>query len=177
MASGASEVEDLLSAAPARLPLVQAALRPEQEGRRVHLQDAARLFPGAKQDRGALAGLLLRTGYWEESHTVAQDVQSIEGSYWHGIIHRMEPDSFNAGYWFRQVGEHAIFPELFRGATEILENNGPKHWHLKSVWDPFLFIEWCEEAREKRGQAEVSAIEIQMIEWRLLFDWCAAKDF
>jgi hypothetical protein len=169
-----SEAEHLLSAAPDHLPLVQRGLQPGAEVLRIHLQDAAVLFPGARHSRAALAGLLLRAGYWPESHTVAQDIDSVEGSYWHGIIHRMEPDSFNAGYWFRRVGKHAIFQELLRRATEILGAGGPKHWRLKNTWDAFLFIEWCDEAREKKGQAEAAAIEIQMAEWQLLFDWCAS---
>jgi hypothetical protein len=166
------EVERLLSAAPKRLPLVQADLQPNGDAHRIHLLDTAVLFPGARHSQAALAGLLLRAGCWPESHTVAQDIDSAEGSYWHGIIHRMEPDSFNAGYWFRRVGKHAIFPELFRRATEILASQGPKHWSLKNSWDAFLFIEWCDEAREKSGQAEAAAIEIQMTEWQLLFNWC-----
>jgi hypothetical protein len=143
---------------------------------KIQLQDAAILFPDARYQQAALAGLLFRLGCWDESHTVAQDIHSAEGSYWHGMLHRIEPDSSNARYWFRRVGEHPIFPELFRYAGEILKRSGPKHWRLSNVWDPALFIEWCDEARESRGQAEAAAIEIQMAEWQLLFDWCAGID-
>ncbi|HEY7302660.1 MAG TPA: hypothetical protein VH601_00985, partial [Bryobacteraceae bacterium] len=108
-----------------------------------------------------------------ESHAVAQDLNTAEGSYWHGIIHRMEPDSSNAAYWFRRVGQHAIFSPLLSRAVEILNDGGPKHWHPKNVWDPLLFIDWCDEAREKGDQAGKAAVEIQRAEWQLLFDWCA----
>ncbi len=134
------------------------------------------LFPGARDGHAALAGLLLRVGCWAESHAVAQDIHSAEGSYWHAIVHRMEPDSSNAEYWFRRVGEHAIFPGLFLRAAEILKSSGPKHWRLKTTWDPFLFIGWCEEACGKGGRVETAAIQIQMAEWRLLFNWCASMD-
>lgn len=175
MLLGPAEIKHLLDTAPAQLPLSQTGLRPEADVCRLGTENAASLFPDARHNRAALAGLLLRLGCWPESHAVAQDINSAEGSYWHGIIHRMEPDSANAAYWFRRVGKHAIFPELFRRASEIVKNSGPKHWHLKSAWDPFLFIEWCDEAREKGGQAEADAIEIQMAEWRLLYDWCTAE--
>ncbi|MBV8809014.1 MAG: hypothetical protein JO033_10095 [Acidobacteriaceae bacterium] len=54
----------------------------------------------------------------------------------------------------------------------MLNNEAPAHWRLKAAWDPFLFIEWCDEVREKGGQGETAAIAIQMAEWQLLFDWC-----
>jgi hypothetical protein len=85
----------------------------------------------------------------------------------------MEPDSSNAGYWFRRVGEHPIFPELHRRASEILERRGAP-WELKPAWDPFLFIKWCDEARQAAGSdKEQAALEIQRDEWDLLFEWCA----
>ena len=88
----------------------------------------------------------------------------------------MEPDSANAKYWFRRVGQHPIFPELFQRTAEILKNSGPSHWHLKAAWDPSLFIDWCDEARDKGGQAEVAAVEIHTAEWQLLFNWCIHKE-
>jgi hypothetical protein len=170
-----SEVDRLLLLSPERLPLVKTPATPQLDACSIRSQDAAGLFPGARHPQAALAGLLLRVGCWADSHAVAQDINSVEGSYWHGIIHRIEPNSSNAAYWFRRVGQHAIFPELFRRALEILKNSGPKHWRLKTAWDPLPFIEWCDEAREKRGQAEIAAVEIQMAEWQLLFDWCVAN--
>ncbi len=169
-----SEVDRIVSAGPVSLPLSQTALQ-HKDGCPVQPQDAAILFPAARDRQAALAGLLLRMGCWAESHTAAQDIHSAEGSYWHGILHRMEPDSFNAEYWFGKVGQHPIFPDLFRRATEILDNSGPKHWRLKTAWDPFVFIEWCDEARATGGQLEAAAVNIQMAEWELLFNWCSAK--
>jgi len=175
MASTSPAIDQLLSRGPARLPLNQAALQRTVDVSDVRSQDAAVLFPNARNAQAALAGLLLRVGYWEESHNVAQNINSTEGSYWHGVIHRMEPDSFNAGYWFRRVGQHPVFPMLFERAADILRNDAPKEWRLKSTWDPILFIEWCDEARASSGQAEATAIDIQMAEWQLLFDWCAGS--
>lgn len=173
MTSSSPELSRLLSAGPERLPLIKAALRPEVDASSVRSYDPAILFPGARHSQAALAGLLLRVGCWDDSHAVAQDIRSAEGSYWHGIIHRMEPDSSNARYWFRQVGPHAIFPELSRRTAEIVNNSRLKHWKSKTAWDPSLFLDWCDEAREKGGEAETAAIAIQMAEWQLLFDWCA----
>jgi hypothetical protein len=170
------EVDRLLAANTEKLPLIRSALRPQANACSVKSQRASILFPGARHGEAALAGLLLRLGCWDESHNVSQEIHTPEGSYWHAIVHRMEPDSFNSGYWYRQTGKHAIFPELLKEASQILSEGGPKHWLLKAEWDPFLFVDWCDEARENGGQAEAAAVQIQMAEWQLLFDWCTAID-
>ncbi len=135
--------------------------------------DPSAAFPDARAAAAALSGLLLRAGCWEESHEVLQHIASSEGSYWHAIAHRMEPDSSNAAYWFRRVGEHPIFGELNRDASEILKAYDSRR-RLKPVWDPFLFIAWCDEARKAPGsELERAGVEIQRREWELLFGWCA----
>jgi hypothetical protein len=43
-------------------------------------------------------------------------------------------------------------------------------------WDPFAFIELCERARRNPGSvSQVKAFEVQLAEWQLLFDFCAAS--
>ena len=114
-----------------------------------------------------LAGVYLYFSCWEEAHTVAQDLDTPEGSYWHAIVHRQEPDAWNSGYWYRQVGGHAIFPALRERAAEIGVDFG-------ATWDPMKFIEYCERARVCPGSPdERKAMEVQLAEWQLLFDWCA----
>ena len=117
----------------------------------------------------ALAGLYLYFSCWHEAHEIAQNISSPEGSYWHAIVHRQEPDAGNAGYWFRQVGAHPIFPALREEAARIGVDFGPR-------WNPIAFIEMCERARQQPGSDEERmAIETQRAEWQLLFDYCAAK--
>ena len=128
----------------------------------------ARLFPRSRAGPAALAGLWLYFSCWEEAHQIAQDLDTREGRYWHAIVHRQEPDAGNSGYWFRQVGSHPIFPELHRHAQEIGIRVGPR-------WDPVAFIEQCERARGEPGsELERQAMEVQSVEWQLLFDFCAA---
>jgi len=116
-----------------------------------------------------LAGLYLYFGCWDEAHTVAQDLNTPEGSYWHAIVHRQEPDAGNSAYWFRQVGRHAIFPALRERAAEIGVDFGPS-------WDPIKFIDYCERARVNPGSPEErKAMDVQLAEWQLLFDHCARK--
>jgi hypothetical protein len=98
---------------------------------------------------------------------VAQDLETKEGSYWHAIVHRQEPDPGNSGYWFRQVGKHPIFPALRARAAEI-------GVEFDDLWNPVAFIDYCEAARKRPGsEEERKALEVQRAEWQLLFDWCA----
>jgi hypothetical protein len=175
MTSLRPEVKRLLAMCPEDLPLVRTALPSRPEACSIKAADSGALFPGARHAQAACAGLLLRAGCWEESHCIAQDVSSVEGSYWHAILHRIEPDSGNSAYWFARVGRHAIFPDLHRLASRILAESGPPHWQLEAAWEPNLFIRWCEEARKMGGLAEGAATAIQMAEWKLLFAWCTAS--
>lgn len=155
------------------LPLTKTGKCSSRDAASIQSASPSLLFPGARAPEAAVSGLLLLAGCWEESHQVSQDIESQEGSYWHAIAHRIEPDSSNAGYWFGRVGEHPIFAELSRRSSEILERSAAP-WVLKAAWDPFLFVEWCEQARRSPGsKKERAALEIQRAEWELLFNWCA----
>lgn len=151
------EVSALLAAvlaAQPRMPLVRGAAGPAS------LRDT---IASAKVPEPARAGLYLHAGFWAEAHEVAQEIEDAEGSYWHAIVHRQEPDPHNAAYWFGRVGSHPIFPELARRAAAI----DPA---LSGAWDPRRFIDYCESAQRSRGEAQSRAVEIQEIEWELLFD-------
>lgn len=128
--------------------------------------EAAELFPGARAGEAALAGLWLHWGDWTRAHEVAQEIHTAEGSYWHGILHRQEPDPGNAAYWFRRVGRHAIFPALHEAAAEL-------GWSHGTQWDPFAFIERYEQVRRRGSETERTMVAaIEAAEWDLLFRWC-----
>jgi len=128
---------------------------------------AGELFPRARAPEAALAGLYLYFDCWTEAHQTAQEIATPEGSYWHAIVHRQEPDAWNSGYWFRQAGRHSIFSALRDAAAGIGIAAGTR-------WNPQAFIEICERARANRGSdLERQACEVQRAEWQLLFDFCA----
>ena len=131
------------------------------------------LFPASWSPAGSLSGLWLYFSCFAECHAICQDLETPEGSFWHGILHRQEPDAGNAGYWFRRLGVHPIFPQIHAAAEEILSRH-PVPLKLKDHWDGLAFIDFCEEARRNPGsQSEQAALEIQRAEWQLLFDYCA----
>src|SRR6266545_1914081 len=83
--------------------------------------DARRLIRVSSLPGPVRAGLFFYFSCWSDAHQVSQNIDTPEGSYWHALVHRQEPDASNAGYWFRRVGPHAIFPALrkFAGARGL----------------------------------------------------------
>lgn len=127
---------------------------------------ARELFPDALQPELSSAGLWLYCGYFDESHAIAQDDETADGSYWHAILHRMEPDAGNAAYWFRRVVAHPVFEDLRAAAAESGYESGP-------VWDPFAFIDAC----ERTSSSNLPLLQqVQLVEWQLLFHHCAKAE-
>ncbi len=121
------------------------------------------------------AGLWLLFDFLDESHAISQDIHTPEGSYWHALMHRREKDFSNSKYWFRRVGDHAIFEPLRRAARDLAgESPHPSARFLKtkSDWDPFAFVDLCEASLSGRSPCEALCRGVQQCEWRLLFDYC-----
>jgi hypothetical protein len=92
------------------------------------------LLAGSQLPPGVRAGLWLQCGFWDEAHSVAQDLHTATGSYWHAILHRAEPDEFNAGYWFRKIGSHPVLGQM------------------ADRWDQTAFIHASPAQREREAQ-------------------------
>ena len=152
------------------MPLAMGKCSSDEAYRRLQASSAAHLFAGARAAEAARGGLFLYFSCLDEAHEIAQNLSSAEGSYWHAILHRQEPDAGNSAYWFRRVGNHPIFPALREAAARIGVDYGAR-------WDPLAFIDLCERARARQGsEEEKQALEVQRAEWQLLFDYCAAKN-
>ena len=148
----------------------------------------------AESRTGALAlkaGLHLWNGSLDRSHTIAQDIETATGSYWHGIMHRMEGDYGNAKYWFRLVGSHpamAGLPEALRGALREAEADGASPALRgnaagerllavadKPAWDPYGFIDAVMAAERGQGSEAVRLLleTVQHAELALLAAYSA----
>lgn len=139
------------------------------------------LFPGQRivdhdMAQCCLSGLWLWNDFLDESHRISQEIETISGSYWHGIMHRREPDYSNSKYWFRRVGDHPIFASLAGFSRQTSSERsavGPTAFLAsQSEWDPHAFIDLCEIVA--CGSCEHMALSKQIanVEWQLLFDYC-----
>jgi hypothetical protein len=123
----------------------------------------------------ARSGLFVYLSCMDDAHAIAQEIHTATGSYWHGILHRMEPDFSNARYWFRRVGRHEIFPAL-RAAAAALAGEDIPEFRNAAQWDPFAFIDLCEQEGGSGSGKRAKALErVQLAEWQLLFDFCCRR--
>jgi hypothetical protein len=62
------------------------------------------MTPELRRELRAAVGQAL-TGDWQAAHLVAQDHEDEPLANWiHAVVHRMEGDLANAGYWYRRCG-------------------------------------------------------------------------
>jgi hypothetical protein len=156
------------------MPLASGVCSSSEAARLIGKAAPSELFPKAPHPDAAYAGLWLYFSCLDESHRVSQGITSREGSFWHAIMHRQEPDAGNSAYWFRRVGRHPVFEPLAKVARRIVEERPDCSFRPADPWDPFAYIRFCEDARRRRGSAdEKAALEIQRAEWQLLFHHCA----
>ncbi|MBI1312292.1 hypothetical protein GC176_13465 [bacterium] len=140
----------------------------------------------APRDPVALcAGLWLIHDFLDESHKLSQSMEGRgadrNGDYWHGIMHRREPDWSNSKYWFRRVGDHPIFFELSAIAGQLLAGSSlsdADRWSrqlgVSNTWDPFAFVDLCQAAAlDATSELASIARRIQWAEILLLLAHCS----
>ncbi|MHC4996678.1 MAG: hypothetical protein ACYTGQ_16665 [Planctomycetota bacterium] len=168
-----------LLAAPRRMVLDQGspnvAAKPALRALTIEHAFAGRNVVDRDMAAACISGMWLYHDYHDKSHTFSQDIHTPTGSFWHGIMHRREPDYWNSKYWFRKVGEHPVLPGLASAAEEEAQVEGLSETiaHLTSGgrWDTAGFVDLCEEAYHEGSGLESLCQAIQWREWWLLFDY------
>lgn len=61
-----------------------------------------------------------KKGDWEAAHNIAQDIDTQMGSWIHALLHLIEGDIGNAGYWYSRAGKPARTPDEIDAAWEEL---------------------------------------------------------
>jgi len=132
-----------------------------------------------------MAGLHLWNDSLHTSHEFSQQIEDNEtGSYWHGIMHRMEQDYSNSKYWFRRAGNHPVKQELKIKVADMLKqqthvDNLPSSTILESLqqfrdhqsWNSDEFVEVVKLQENGNGSEETRHLLelIQQIELKALF--------
>ncbi len=117
--------------------------------------------------QAVISGLLIWNDCEDEAHKLAQNTPTAEGSYFHAIIHRREPDIWNSNYWFRKTGEHPVFSLVYDYVTQYEPDNIKKELLTTNGWNPESFNQLVEKAQNSGNAADSDLVNIQHAE--LLF--------
>ena len=153
-----------------------AAARPGLEGLSLDSAFKGETVLDENMASACISAAWLYHNFLDESHTLSQQIDTPTGSFWHGIMHRREPDISNSKYWFQKVGDHETFPAIREAASRVASGTGGEAAVLtNSTWDPFGFVDLCEAGLNGNVALDEVCRTVQQIEWEVLFDYSYQK--
>ena len=181
------------------IPLFADAPWDEALGDAIRSMAPEELFPGKEivdpqAGVAALIGLRLWNDEFAAAHNLAQGLDDATGSYWHALCHRreghrdrgLEANLDNTRHWFRRVGRHPVYDEVYRAARNILGEAGYGfRWateaqallEQRGEWDPMVMVDWVDQV-ERGVLSPATRGLLEEIQWReidALTDWCAQQ--
>ncbi len=136
-----------------------------------------------------LAALMNKNDDLESCHSICQKVgqDSLCGNYWHGIVHRREPDFENARGWFRKSEGLPAYQDIFKDVLGFLQRvlqmpeygearekalSFMQHLRARGTWDPVYMVDMCEACARSGDEREERMLEeVQEVEFNTMFNW------
>lgn len=142
--------------------------------------------PGLAGVEGAgdrlLAASLLYHDHHNEAHDLVQDLTDPDGALVHALVHRREPDYWNANYWYRRVGDHELYRMLAARLPRI-PAAGPAQpvaarLVLSGTLDPMELVAACESVQGRPASDPVVSFlrRLQDVEFGLLIGYLAGRE-
>jgi hypothetical protein len=181
-------------------PLGPGSSQPAARAALAQMSPTSVVAPRALLDRemalACCAAIWLRFDFLDQSHQISQSIDTPEGSFWHGVMHRRETDFANARYWFRRAGKHETFGTMAEMARSLVGEElaqaaardprpsstttarpGPLGKDIRflsdqEVWDPLRFVDLCELALDASPPLHTFCRRLQQLEWQVMFDHC-----
>jgi hypothetical protein len=98
-------------------------------------------------------------------------------AYWHAIMHRREGNFSNSKYWYARAAGHPALATLAGLAVPMVNAMPADRLLLRMVargFDPNALVDLVEEVYEREDDPRRgAAVQLQQLEWRALFDFCA----
>lgn len=116
----------------------------------------------------------LYNDHHDEAHDLVQDLSCQDGCLIHAILHRREPDYWNAKYWFRRCSDHPVYAALTRRLPQIAgsgaaEQGLVRRLTLSGNLDPMALVDECEATAKRPGSDEAALLRrIQQAEFEEL---------
>lgn len=128
------------------------------------------LSPGRIKPAAALrlrATALLYHDHHDPAHDIVQDLTDRDAALIHAILHRREPDYWNAKYWFRRVDLHPAHLALARRLEALspapADRELVRQLTLPGAFDPFAFVDEC-EAVERRAEQDSRVLWLRRVQ-------------
>jgi len=111
----------------------------------------------------------------DPAHNLVEDRGDRDACLIHALLHRREPDYWNAAYWFRRVSGHPIYalatPAVIRAAQTPEARSVLERLTLSGNLDPLALVQECERmAKRPDAQAIAYLRQVQHLEFAALVE-------